>query len=372
MKIIFACGGTAGHINPALAVADTLREQDPSVEILFVGNPNRMEARLVPQRGYDFAPIVVEGFHRSFKPKSIIHNFKSLFYALTAGSKVNRILEDFKPDVLVGTGGYVSGPVLRTAAKKGYKTITHESNAYPGVTTKILTRYVDKILLAEVDALNYLPKGKNYVVTGNPVRKEMLEIDRAQSREKLGVKRDICILSYGGSNGAERINQSVAEVIAKLQDSHKVHHIHATGRFGVESFPRYLKELGVDINASNLDIREYIDNMADCLAAADLVICRAGAMTLSELKAVGRASILIPSPNVAENHQYHNAMALVNRNAAIVIEEKDLTGKGLANLITELIEDPQEIRNIAMNAYNLGISDGAEKIVKEIYSLTEK
>lgn len=372
MKIIFACGGTAGHINPAIAVAETIRTDKPDTEIKFIGNPNRMEADLVPQAGYPFIPLVVEGFHRSFKPSSIVHNIKSVWYAISATYKVKQILKEEQPDVVMGTGGYVSGPVLRTASKMGIKTITHESNAYPGVTTKILTKYVDAILLAEEDSKTHLPEGKNYIVTGNPVRPEILSADREQSRRLLGVEDKVCVLSYGGSNGAERINSSMAYVIAKLQPKNKTHHIHATGRFGVETFPAEFKEYGGNLDDKHLDLREYINNMDLCLAAADLVVCRAGAMALSELKAVGRASVLIPSPNVAENHQYHNAMALAHRNAAIVVEEKDLTGEMLLELVTELVADPVELSNISSNAKTIGITDGAKRIAHEIYKLYEE
>lgn len=372
MRVLFACGGSAGHINPALAIATALKEEKSEVEILFAGNPNRMEAQLVPAAGFAFTPILVEGFQRKFSWENIKRNLKALRYLTTAGFRARDILEEFDPDIVIGTGGYVSGPVLKKAASLGYPTITHESNAYPGLTTKILARHVDKVLLAVETAKEYLPDNRDYVVTGNPVRQELLRLDRDAARRRLGVGNRVCIFSFGGSNGSLRINEAIAGLIAHFKGQKKTHHIHGTGRFGVEQMPRLLEELGVDQDDPHLDIREYIYDMDDCYAAADLVICRSGAMTLTELQAVGRASILIPSPNVAENHQYVNAMVLGDQHAAIVIEEKDLTGQLLTDIVQELVDDPQELRNLTANAKNMGIVDGLERITAEIYSLLEK
>jgi UDP-N-acetylglucosamine--N-acetylmuramyl-(pentapeptide) pyrophosphoryl-undecaprenol N-acetylglucosamine transferase len=369
MKVLFACGGTAGHINPALAIASALKKENPGVVIRFVGNGEKMEARLVPKAGYDFVPLRVEGFQRKLTMENIRRNVQALGCLLRSTKEVRRILGEFRPDVVVGTGGYVSGPVLREAAKQGYHTLTHESNAYPGVTTKLLAKYVDKVLLVAEKAREYLPKSASCVVTGNPVREELFRVNRREAREKLGAGDRVCVLSLGGSLGAARVNESIAELIAYFQGTGELHHIHATGRYGAEGFPDLLKAKGVKTDAPHLDIREYIDDMADCLAAADLVICRSGAITLAELQAVGRASILIPSPNVAENHQYHNAMVLQNRNAAIVIEEKDLTGGILCETVGNLVSDPQELQNMGQNAAAMAITDAGKRICDEITAL---
>ena len=370
MKILFACGGTAGHINPALAVAGVLKAEHKNITIRFVGNPNKMEAQLVPQAGYDFSPLVVEGFQRSLSPENIKRNFHALACLMRCGGEVRRILADFKPDVVVGTGGYVSGPVLREAAKQKIPTLTHESNAYPGMTTKILAKSVNRVLLAVEKTKEYLPKKCDCVVTGNPVRAELFGVPRESARKSLGVPVDkICVLSLGGSLGAARVNQAVAELIAHFYPENILHHIHATGQYGTESFPTLLQEKGINADAANLDIREYINNMAECLAAADLVICRAGAITLAELQAVGRASVLIPSPNVAENHQYHNAMVLQNHNAAVVLEEKDLNGDSLCETVKNLLSDPQELKNMSQNAAAMAMPDAAKMICKEIMAL---
>lgn len=372
MRILFACGGTAGHINPALAVADTLRREHGDTEILFAGNPNGMESKLVPKAGFDFAPIEIYGFQRRINPENIRRNFKAVRCLMSASAKAKDIIQDFAPDIVMGTGGYVSGPVVRKAAKMGIPTLTHEQNAFPGVTTKLLSRYVDTVLLAVGEAKKHLPEGKRYVVTGNPIREEIVFADRDKARRELAVGERICILTFGGSLGAQRINESVADVIAQLAPTGKFHFIHATGQYGVELFPKLLKDRGVDKSSSHLDIREYIDDMPNCLAAADIVLCRAGAISISELQAAGRASILIPSPNVAENHQYHNAMVLAERSAAVVVEEKDLSGERLVSVIKELADDPQELSNLGLNASRMAIVDAAQRIVTEIDTLVKK
>ena len=254
----------------------------------------------------------------------------------------------------------------------GIRTVSHESNAFPGVTTKLLSRYVDEILLAVPEAKKYLHEGCQEVVVGNPVRESIVYADRARAREKLGITDQVCIVSFGGSQGAHRLNQAMADLMAwhTRQDSDfsgRIHHIHATGKYGVEDFPQMLEERGAQFrNNPNVDIREYIHDMDDCLAAADLVICRAGASTLSELEAAGRASILIPSPNVAENHQYHNGMVLVKNDAALLIEEKDLTGELLCRKVEELVRNPQRLREIGQNAQKLARIDANEKIYEEL------
>ncbi len=375
MRILFACGGTAGHINPALAVASQIRREHKDWAFLFAGNPNGMEATLVPKAGFDFAPVEIYGFQRSLSPHNIARNLKAAACLAASNGKVKKIISGFKPDLAMGTGGYVSGPVLLKASKMGIKAITHEQNAFPGVTTRLLAGHIDKVLLAVPNAMEYLPKSGKYTVTGNPVRREVLLADREESRAALNVGNRICLLTFGGSLGASRINEAVADVMAHYANKNRrgrLHQIHATGRYGSELFPRLLSERGVDAAGDpHLDIREYIHNMPECLAAADLVLCRAGAISLSELQAAGRASILIPSPNVAENHQYHNAMVLANKNAAIVIEEKNLTGELLLETLEQLISDPQELENLGKNASAMAIADACERICREVYSLLE-
>ena len=374
MKILFACGGTAGHINPAIAIANYLKEKDPSTEILFAGNPNGMEARIVPNAGYDFASIKVLGIQRRINMRNIKNNIKALWYLMSSSSRAKEIIEGFKPDIVIGTGGYVSGPVVRKAALLGYKTIAMESNAFPGMTTKLLAKYVDKILLDVEESKKFLPEGKEYVVTGNPVRQEIFTADRREAREFYNVGDRICILSFGGSLGAQRLNEAVSELMAWHLAEKDFVHIHGSGSYyGPSYYFDMLKEKGIDAHEhDNLIIREYINDMPRCLAAADLVISRCGAITLAELKAAGRASVLIPSPNVAENHQYHNAMVLESHGAGIVIEEKDLTGELLCKTVKELTENPDKLKELSENAKKLAVTDANERIRKEIISLYER
>ena len=256
----------------------------------------------------------------------------------------------------------------------GYKTVAMESNALPGVTTKLLSKYVDKILLDVEESKKYLPEGKNYIVTGNPVRQEIFTENRKAAREFYNVGDRICLLSFGGSLGAQRLNEAVADLMAwHLGENKNFVHIHGSGSYyGPSYYFDMIKEKGIDAHEhDNLIIREYINDMPRCLAAADLVICRCGAMTLSELKAAGRASVLIPSPNVAENHQYHNAMVLQSHGAAVVIEEKDLTGEFLCETVKELTENPERLARLSANAKAMAIENANERIRNEIISLVE-
>lgn len=369
MRIVFAAGGTGGHINPALAVAGTVREKCPDAEILFIGTAVKMEARLVPAAGYDFKTIEISGFQRKLSWENIKRNIKTVSCLLKSTRQAKKILEEFKPDIVVGFGGYVSGPVLRTAAKMGIKTAIHEQNAFPGVTNKTLAKQVDRVMLTVGAAEKYLQPKNPVTVTGLPVRSEMIRANRELSRAELGLDNRAMILSMGGSLGAEAINKAVVELIANRHEKHDCIYLHAMGQYGLW-VPKALEERGVDLeNEKDIELREYIDDMHRCMAAADLVICRAGASSLSELEAMGKPSILIPSPNVAENHQYHNAMALVNEGAAVLIEEKDLTGERLTAEVEELLNNPEKLRKIGDNAKRIAILDANERIYSVINEL---
>ena len=307
MKILFAGGGTAGHINPALAVAGTIKEHHPDAEIYYIGTAEKLESKLVPEKGYDFYTIDVAGFRRSFSVENVKLNLEAVHKAVVSARNVRKILSECKPDLVVGTGGYVSGPVVRQAQKMGFKTAIHEQNAYPGVTTKMLAPHADRVMLAMPQAEKYLRLKKKPIITGNPVRSELLATDKAAARAQLGLDERPLLLSFGGSLGARRINETVTEAIKHFNGNGRFYHIHATGSSGYQT----MREALADVTLSPMtDLREYISDMDQCMAAADLVICRAGAITLSELCCCGKPSILIPSPNVTENHQFHNAMTL--------------------------------------------------------------
>ena len=366
MRILFAGGGTAGHINPALAIAGYVRSRQPDAEILYVGSKGGMEERLVPQAGYEFRGITVQGFKRKMTPKAIKENIITVKKAFSASAESKKIIKEFKPDICVGTGGYVSGPVLRAADKLGIPIIIHEQNAFPGVANKMLAKRAAKVMLAMPAAKKHFPENCKFVTTGNPVRGDIITADKEQARNELGLDGRPVILSFGGSLGARIINESLADVIARSASDGKYQHIHAYGQYG-KWFPDLLKEKGVDLEkAKNLDIREYINNMPTCLAAADVVIARAGAITISEIEVKGKPSILIPSPNVAENHQYHNAMSLVEKNAAVMIEEKDLTPEKLTEEIDKLASDPARLREYSENAKKMAVSDASKRIYSVI------
>lgn len=367
MKVLLAGGGTAGHINPAIAIAGYIKEQEPDAEILFIGNRDGMEQRLVSQAGFDIKSVVITGFKRSFAPKDIAHNFKTVYYSFASRSDAKKIIKEFDPDICIGTGGYVSGPVILAACNLGYKTLIHEQNAYPGVTNKMLAKSVDRVMLAIEDAQSRFTDKARFVLTGNPIRPSILATKHDEAKSRLGLDDSKpIILSFGGSLGAESINRAMAELIARSAEDKRYHHIHAYGQQG-KLMPDLLREKGVDIEkCGNLDIRQYIDNMNDCLAACDLVVSRAGAITLSEIQAKGRPAVLIPSPFVAENHQYHNAMSMVNKKAAMIIEQKDLTGEKLIDTVDSMLTDRSVLEEYRRNAQSMAITDANERIYKTI------
>ncbi len=366
MKILFAGGGTAGHINPALAVAGYIKEKHPDAEISYIGTASKLEAKLVPEKGYDFHTIDVAGFSRSLSPKGVINNVSAVKKALSASARCKKLLKQLNPDVVIGTGGYVSGPVLKTAQKMGFKTGIHEQNAFPGVTTKMLAGNADAVMLAMPEAKKYLKLKREPVITGNPIRQELLNITRQEARQKLNLDNRPLILSFGGSLGAERVNEAVAELIKWHNGTGEYYHIHATGKAGFEDMKNRLEEISL---SEEITIREYINDMDVCMAAADLVICRAGAITLGELQACRKPAILIPSPYVAENHQFHNAMTLKKAGGAEVLEEKDLTGESLIGLVERLINNNPKLEKMADALGKNAITDANERIYTEIMKL---
>lgn len=366
MRVIFAGGGTAGHINPALAIAGYLKDKDPKTEILYIGAQGGMEERLVPQAGFEIRTIKISGFKRSLSPKAIKDNIVTVKRAFSSTADAKKIMKEFKPDICIGTGGYVSGPVIRAALKLKIPAIIHEQNAFPGVTTKMLSKNVQKVMLANPYAKKYLSDSCHFVTTGNPVRGEIITAAKEASRKELRLDERPVILSFGGSLGARKINEGVADLIARSGKDGKYQIIHAYGQYG-KWFPDLLREKGIEPDdCKNLDIREYINNMSTCLAAADLVICRAGAITLSELQVQGKPAILIPSPNVAENHQYHNAMSMVDSKAAFIIEESDLTGEKVIEYADRILGDEETLKEYSQNAGKMAIVDANDRIYSVI------
>lgn len=370
MRVLIAAGGTAGHINPALAIAGALKSACPEAEIHFAGRQKGMEYGLVTKAGYPFHHIEVNGIQRKLTPKNILRDIEALWHLALSGPRARAMLRQLQPDLVIGCGGYVSGPVVRCAAKMGIKTAIHEQNAFPGVTNKLLAPDVDVVFAAVPAAVEKLGAPDKTLVVGNPVRPEIFAQDRAAARAALGAGERTVLLSFGGSLGARRINELVADLAAWEQKEEKnILHIHATGSRGVPLFEKLAAEKGVTVGQS-LVVREYIEDMPQMLAAADLVISRAGALTLAELEAAGRAAILIPSPNVAENHQYYNALELQKAGAAVVIEEKELTADRLIGTVERLTADRASLASMGKLARALAEPKSLEKITDRLLELT--
>jgi len=366
--VLFAAGGTAGHINPALSVAGLVRYLHSGCDIHFVGTADHMEARLVPEAGYAFHTIEISGFQRSFSPAGIRRNLGTLKKLLTVTGQVNKLLKEIKPDLVVGFGGYVSGPVLRAAAKAGIPTAIHEQNAFPGVTNKALAKMVDAVMLTDIAAHARMKCKNEPIVTGLPIRREFSTCSRGQCRGELCLDGRPMVFSMGGSQGARALNEAVCGMIAQLWPARGVYFSHAYGQCG-QSLPNDLRAQKVDIDAPEIDLREYIDDTARRMAAADLFIGRAGASTICELQATGKPAILIPYPYAAENHQYFNAKTLADRGAAIIIEDKGLTPQLLTRTVQELLGDPARLKSMGEAARAMAVTDANERIYEVLRGL---
>ena len=372
MRVMFVAGGTGGHINPAVAVAKEMKRLDSATEVLFVGTEGRMETKIVPKAGFEIKTVKMNGFSRSLSIKGIIENINTVILTLKASGEAKKIIKEFEPDVVVGFGGYVTGPVLRSAAKMGIKTAIHEQNAFPGVANKALAKIVDKVMLTSEAAERYMTCKNPPVVTGLPVRREIVKTNREVARATLGIESDdMLVLSMGGSLGADAINNAVVEMLTTLKDEKKICFLHATGSYG-KWVGEKLLENGVEFGkGTNIEIREYIDNMDICLPACDLVISRAGASSLSEIQALAKPSILIPSPNVAENHQYHNAMTLAENGGAILIEEKDLNDKKIADIVLDLKNNKDKLSEISRKCSEKAKLNALSEICRIITALNQ-
>jgi len=371
MRVIFTCGGTAGHVNPALALAGYMKEQDPSTEILFVGAERGLERDLIAHTDYPFRTVNVSSFWRSFKPKAIRHNLVSVRNLLFAEREANAILDDYKPDLIVGTGGYASYPIVRYGAKRGVPTAVHESNAIPGLTTKQLEPYAERIMVGFEDCRQHYKHPDKVVVTGTPVRGDFFAQTKAEAKRKLGIDdgRPL-IVSFWGSLGAGQMNRMMAEFLA-LEAAHEpFHHIHGVGSISWSAMQSELKARGVDLKEHpSLDVREYIYDMADIMRAADLVLSRAGASTLAELTALGVPAILVPSPNVTNHHQEKNANLLGDHGAAVVLAEDGLDGKQLFTAAAGILHDDAKREEMAKNMASLGVRDATQRIYETVMSL---
>ncbi len=348
MRVLLTGGGSGGHVNPAIAIADTIRMNCPDAEIAFVGVEGGKECDLVPRAGYPLYFVESRGFRRSLSPS----NLKAVLLALTSphSKKTKNILETFRPDIVIGTGGYVSWPLLRAAAYAGIPTMVHESNCQPGLAVKMLQYSVDTILLNFPETSNYLSRRQKCVVVGNPLRGGFGNIPREEAREKLRLSsQETLVLCYAGSHGSSTVNAAVLEMLCTLAPTRPhTRFVLATGTGNYQQAKALYDEYQL-FHHENVVMQDYIYDMPLQMAAADVVISRAGAMSLSELARMGKASVVIPSPFVADNHQLRNAMAMAQRNAAVVVEEQDFSGGALSKAVSELLDDPEARRRLTQN-----------------------
>lgn len=364
MKVIFAGGGTGGHINPAISIADYAKSEDKDFEALFIGTRRGLESKLVPKAGYNIEYIDIAGFSR----KNMLKNISVLKKLIKSRRDCRRIIRDFKPDCIVCTGGYVSGPVAMAAYKEGIPALIHEQNVYPGLTVKGSEKYVKYLAVSFDETVNYLNADK-CVVTGNPIRMEILNADGDKAREKLGINKPF-VLVFGGSLGAEKINKTVTEIVPMLKEA-GVKLLFGTGERNYESVRNAVNELGISPDDNDIEIVSYIDNMAEVMAAADVVVARSGAITVSELAALGKPSILIPSPNVVRNHQEQNAREFEKNGAAAVITETELSGDVLFKQLMNMINDSEKLNSMSQNLKKMAKTDALEKLYGLMCDISE-
>lgn len=370
MNILFTCGGTAGHVNPAVALARIFQERHPNCNILFVGADGGMENHLVPKEGYQIRSVTITNFHRSFAPADIAHNVGTVINMQKSKKQAKEILDQFKPDLVVGTGGYASFPVVKQAAKRGIPTAVHESNALPGLTTKALSKVVDCVMVGFEESRFHYDNPDKVVVTGTPVRGAFFEYTRQEAREKLGLTDERpLLLSYWGSLGAEAMNRKMVDFIAQeCYDGAPFHHIHGAGR-NYAWMREELNSRGLKLEGTGVEVREYIYDMALVMAAADVVLCRAGASTISEITAIAKPAILVPSPNVAANHQEKNARVLSEQGAAVLMLERDCEFKNLYHKVEDLMREPRRREEMIQRLNTMAVSDAGEKIYMTLRSL---
>lgn len=363
IKVLIAAGGTGGHVYPAIAIADALREIYTSVEILFVGTKDHMEWEVVPRAGYDIENIWISGFHRRFTLKNVLFPFKlgvSLLQSIG-------IVRKFNPDLVISCGGYAAGPVGWMAAKMGVPLVIQEQNSFPGVTNRILGKSADLIFIAFKDAKSYFPAGKTHL-SGNPTRKSLMSVDPNEAYKKFDLNpNQLTLLILGGSGGAKSINEATLQQIKRLHDEMGLQIIWQCGK-------RYYDQLQAEIRPKHFDnlvLTDFIHHMPEAYAVADLVVSRAGALSCSELALTGKPSILVPSPNVAGDHQTKNAQSMVDEGAAELIKDEDLNDI-LAGLVEKIITDPQKLKEMSKAAKKHARPDAAQTIANEILKLVKE
>lgn len=370
MKVLMTGGGTGGHVNPAIAIADKIMEKEPGSNIAFVGTPRGIENKLVPAAGYKLYHIDIRGLRRSLS----VSNFRTVYLMAVSQIKARRLIRDFNPDIVVGTGGYVCWPLVNAASKMNIPTVLHESNAVPGVAVKLLQNKVDRIYVNFEATLSKLSHPERAKRVGNPLRGHFGELTKEQARAKLGYnnKYRYVILSCGGSMGAERVNEEVLKLMRDYTSKDAaVKHIHATGSIEYEASKAVFQKYGLD-KCPNLELCEYIYDMPLKMTAADLVISRAGAITLSELAVQRKPCILIPSPNVTDNHQYKNAKVLGDAGASLVFEESELGDGILTDAVKQLLPDRKRLHEMSDSISSFAVRDCADLLYSELRGLIDQ
>ena len=371
LNILFTCGGTAGHINPAVALARLFEERQPGCHILFAGAEGGMENRLVPKEGYEIRAVTITNFQRSLAPGAIAHNLRTLGNMARSRRQADAILDEFRPDLVVGTGGYASYPVVRAAARRGIPTAVHESNAVPGLATKALARVVDLVMVGFEESRSHYDHPEKVVVTGTPVRGDFFRYTRQEARAQLGITDERpLLLSYWGSLGAAVMNERMADFIAReCRSGRPFHHIHGAGR-DYQKVVEALSAAGVSLEGQgDVQVLEYIYDMPTVMAAADLVLCRAGASTISELTAIARPAVLVPSPNVTNDHQTKNARVLAQAGGAVLLPEGEGSEQRRWETDSDLLKDAGRRAEMARALRGMAQGDAAEKIYLALLGL---
>lgn len=371
MNVIFTCGGTGGHINPAIAIANIWKERHPDSNILFIGAKDRMEEELVPKAGYRLHTIPASGLSREFNWEGIKHNIRAVSYVLQSVGNCKKVIRDFKADVVVGTGGYASFPALLAASLLGVPTCVHEANAMPGLTTRMIADRADRVLVCFPESAKHYRHPEKVEVVGMPVRREFIFTKREDARRELGLDKRPLIVSAFGSQGAKAMNEVVADLFQlEKQADYPFQHIHATGSYGWEWMPDLVREKGIDLTENKgITMQQYIYNMPTVMAAADVIISRAGASSCNEIAASGTPCILIPSPNVTDNHQEKNARAMVEKGGGVLVLENECTAHRLMEEISALVGDENRCKQMQTALHKLCVHDSAERLCDIIAQL---
>ena len=369
MRFLLVCGGTAGHINPALAIAGELKSLMPESRLLFVGAGREMEKRLIPAEGYELRSITVSGFSRSISASGLKSNLQMLRNISISYRESRKILKEFRPDVVIGTGGYVCYPVIKCAAAMGIPTCLHESNAVPGLTAKTLSGTVDKMMVAFPGVSGLYKRPENVVVTGTPVRGGFGTVSKSEARAALNIQNEPLVVSFWGSLGAGKMNGYMVDFIVQNGRRSAFRHIHATGggNAGLTAMKTALSKLGGV--PDNCDLRSYILDMATVMTAADLVLSRSGASTIAELTYLGTPAILVPSPNVTNDHQTKNARQLEKAGGAVLIPESKCSGNILFEKTCALIGDKERLKEMSEQLKKIGVQSAVKKIVDTVLML---